>query len=94
MKLHRHTIGNAGFNTLRGPGVAMWDLGLFRQIDFGGGTNLQVRVEAFNVTNRPHFQNPGNGNTNRSNLRLNPLPGARASGSSASGSGLDSDDRR
>jgi hypothetical protein len=67
-------FGNSGFNTLRGPGVAMWDIGLFRQIDFGTGANLQLRVEAFNVTNRPHFQNPGgtSGNTNRSNLRLNP----------------------
>ena len=65
-------FGNAGFNTLRGPGVAMWDLGLFRQIDFGDRANLQLRVEGFNVTNRPQFQNPGNGNTNRSNLRLNP----------------------
>jgi hypothetical protein len=65
-------LGTAGFNSLRGPGVAQWDIGLFRQIDFGNRANLQLRVEAFNVTNRPHFQNPGNGNTNRSNLRLNP----------------------
>jgi hypothetical protein len=34
--------------------------------------NLQVRAEIFNVTATPRFQNPGNGNTNVSNLRLNP----------------------
>jgi hypothetical protein len=62
-------LGNSGYNTLRGPGVAQWDIGLFRQIDFGGRANLQLRLEAFNVTKRPHFSNPG---TNRSNLRLNP----------------------
>lgn len=62
-------FGNAGFNTLRGPGVAQWDLGLFRQIQLTGRRNLQVRVEAFNVTNRPQFSNPG---SNRSSLRLNP----------------------
>jgi hypothetical protein len=52
--------------------VAQWDIGLFRQIDLGNRANLQLRIEAFNVTNRPHFRNPGRGNTNRSNLRLNP----------------------
>ncbi|MGH9309821.1 MAG: carboxypeptidase regulatory-like domain-containing protein [Vicinamibacterales bacterium] len=62
-------FGNAGFNTLRGPGVAQWDVGLFRQIPLGGTANVQLRVEAFNVTNRPHFANPG---ANRSSLRLNP----------------------
>jgi hypothetical protein len=61
-------FGNAGFNTVRGPGTAQWDLGLFRQINLGRQTNLQLRVEAFNVTNRPQFSNPG---ANRSNLRVN-----------------------
>jgi len=62
-------FGNSGFNILRGPGVAQWDLGLFRQIALGGQRNLQVRVEGFNVTNRPQFGNPG---SNRSSLQLNP----------------------
>ena len=62
-------FGNAGFNTVRGPGVAQWDLGLFRQINLGGVRTLQLRIEAFNVTNRPHFNLPG---SNRSSLRLNP----------------------
>jgi hypothetical protein len=62
-------FGNAGFNTLRGPGVAQWDIGLFRQIPLRGTANVQLRVEAFNLTNRPHFSNPG---ANRSSLRLNP----------------------
>ncbi len=62
-------FGTAPFNVLRGPGVASWDLGIFRQIDLRNGLNVQLRVEAFNVTNRPRFSNPG---TNVSNLRLNP----------------------
>lgn len=62
-------FGNAGFNTVRGPGTKEWDLGLFRRIDFARRINLQVRVEAFNVTNTPQFDNPG---TNVSSLRLNP----------------------
>jgi hypothetical protein len=62
-------FGNAGFNTVRGPGNKQWDIGLFRQVNLGGQRNLQFRVEAFNVTNTPHFANPG---SNRSSLRLNP----------------------
>jgi hypothetical protein len=62
-------FGTAPFNVLRGPGVASWDLGIFRQLDLGNGLNVQLRVEAFNVTNRPRFSNPGG---NVSNLRLNP----------------------
>jgi hypothetical protein len=62
-------FGTASFNSVRGPGVASWDLGVFRQLQFRGGMNLQVRMEAFNVTNRPRFSNPGG---NVSNLRLNP----------------------
>jgi hypothetical protein len=62
-------LGTAGFNSLRGPGQRQWDVGLFRQINLGGQRNLQLRVEAFNVTNTPHFSNPG---ANRSSLQLNP----------------------
>ena len=42
---------------------------MFRQINLGGQRNLQLRVEAFNVTNTPQFSNPG---SNRSSLQLNP----------------------
>jgi hypothetical protein len=62
-------LGNAGFNSMRGPGVKQWDVGLFRQINLGRQTNLQVRIEAFNVTNTPQFGNPG---SNVASLRLNP----------------------
>jgi Carboxypeptidase regulatory-like domain/TonB dependent receptor len=62
-------FGTAPFNVLRGPGVASWDLGIFRQVDLPNGVNVQLRVEAFNVTNRPRFSNP-NGDVSR--LRLNP----------------------
>jgi Carboxypeptidase regulatory-like domain len=61
-------FGTAPFNVLRGPGVASWDLGIFRQVDLPRGLNLQLRAEVFNVTNRARFNNPG---ANVSNLRLN-----------------------
>ena len=62
-------FGTASFNAVRGPGVANWDLGIFRQLQLGRQANLQVRLEMFNVANRPKFSNPG---ANVSNLRLNP----------------------
>ena len=60
-------FGNVGRNTMRGPGVANLDLGLFRTFKIGPSYNLQFRAEAFNATNTPHFNNP-NGNVNSSNF--------------------------
>ncbi len=66
-------FGTASFNVLRGPGYANWDLGLFREFRIREKLNLQFRLEAFNVTNTPHFNNPGSSNnTNVSNMQLNP----------------------
>jgi hypothetical protein len=54
---------------MRGPGYANWDFGLFRQIDLPRNLNVQLRFEAFNALDTPHFNNPGG---NVSNLQLNP----------------------
>jgi hypothetical protein len=61
-------FGNAGFNTLEGPGIVQWDMGIFRRFDVGR-TNVQLRIEGWNITNTPQFNNPG---SNRSSLQLNP----------------------
>jgi len=55
-------FGNTGRNSVRGPGWWNVDLGLFRRFPIGR-TTLEARVEAFNLTNTPHFSNP-NGNVN------------------------------
>ncbi len=60
-------FGNVGRNTMRGPGVANLDLGLFRSFKVRE-SDLQFRLEAFNATNTPHFANP-NGNVNSCELR-------------------------
>jgi hypothetical protein len=62
-------FGNAGFDSLYGPGYANLDLSFFRQFAVHGSNTLQFRVEIFNVTNTPHFANPS---ANVSNLQLNP----------------------
>jgi Carboxypeptidase regulatory-like domain len=60
-------FGNVGRNTMRGPGVVNLDASLFRSFAIKGRAQLQFRLEAFNVTNTPHFSNP-NGNVNSSNF--------------------------
>ncbi len=51
-------FGNTGRNTVRGPGWWNIDLSLFRRFPIGKKLNLEARVEAFNLTNTPHFTNP------------------------------------
>ena len=70
-------FGTAGFNSLRGPGVGNWDVGLFREFSIRERFRIQFRAEAFNATNTPHFSNPGG---NVSNLTLNPDGTVRALG--------------
>ncbi|MPZ16946.1 MAG: hypothetical protein GEV06_03360 [Luteitalea sp.] len=54
-------FGNAGRNVLRGPDFNNLDLTLFKRIPFsrlGDQGEIQFRLEAFNVTNTPHFDLP------------------------------------
>jgi hypothetical protein len=62
-------FGNSSLNLLRGPGLVNWDFGVFREFAFKERYKLQFRMEAFNLSNTPHFANPG---ANASNLSLNP----------------------
>ncbi len=50
--------GNAGRNIIRGPGYVNLDLGLVKLIPINDRVRLQLRTEAFNVTNTPHFAMP------------------------------------
>ena len=51
--------GTAGRNIVEGPGYRNVDLGVFRDIRFGGRTTVQFRVEATNVLNIVNLTNPG-----------------------------------
>jgi hypothetical protein len=59
-------FGTASYDSVRGPGYADLDLGLFRDFQIREGLILQFRGEALNATNTPHFANPdsniGDGN--------------------------------
>ncbi len=51
-------FGNAGRNSLRGPGLFDLDLGVFRTFGLTERFKLQFRAESFAVTNTPQFANP------------------------------------
>lgn len=51
-------FGTAGFNSMRGPGVGNWDIGIHRLFRLTERVNLQFRMESFNFTNTPKFNNP------------------------------------
>jgi hypothetical protein len=53
------TFGNAGINSLRGPGYWSDDLSLFRDIPVTEQMKLQFRFEAFDVFNHPNLGTPG-----------------------------------
>jgi hypothetical protein len=49
------TYGNAGRNTLPGPGLVNFDLGLYRQFQVTERVAVQFRSEFFNLPNRANF---------------------------------------
>ncbi|MBC8167968.1 MAG: hypothetical protein H7Y20_19125, partial [Bryobacteraceae bacterium] len=53
-----YTIGNSGRNILRGPGIANWDLSVFKNFNAGERRHLQIRWEMFNAWNTAQFFNP------------------------------------
>ena len=52
------TFGNSGRNTLTGPGFRTLNLALVKRIMFGPRRSIDLRAEAFNLTNRTNFDLP------------------------------------
>jgi hypothetical protein len=61
------TFGNSARNSQRGPGSKNVDLGVHKTFSTGGGTRLQVRIEAFNAFNWVNLAAP-NTTQNSSNF--------------------------
>jgi hypothetical protein len=52
------TFGNAGRNSVRGPGFASFDLAVSKRLQTGGRTALTIGLQAFNLFNRTNFDLP------------------------------------
>jgi hypothetical protein len=52
------TFGNIGRNALNGPGYYVINLALSRRIALREKHVIELRAEAFNVTNHAHFNSP------------------------------------
>jgi hypothetical protein len=50
--------GNSAPNSLWGPGLVTWDMGVFKNFRFFERWNLQFRSEFFNTLNHANFSNP------------------------------------
>jgi hypothetical protein len=48
-------LGNLGYNTMTGPGLATFDFSLLKNIPVTESTSFQFRTEFFNLANRPNF---------------------------------------
>jgi hypothetical protein len=61
-----NVLGNSGRNSLYGPGLATWDLSIFKNTrieKISENFNVQFRAEFFNVLNHTNFLSPGFLNT-------------------------------
>lgn len=52
------TFGTLGRNTLRGPGINNWDLGITKRTKLTERTSVEFRAEFFNAWNHAQFLNP------------------------------------
>lgn len=59
-------FGNSGRNSLRGPGFQNYDLSLVRNFRIGESFRIEIRGEAYNLTNSPRWGNPINSVNNPS----------------------------
>ena len=48
----------SGVGSLRGPAFWQWDQAVSRQFQIGAGQQIEIRVEAFNVTDSLRLGNP------------------------------------
>jgi hypothetical protein len=55
----RYTFGDAGRNIIEGPGFAVVDAALYKNVPINQRHRAQLRFEAFNLLNRTNLNNPG-----------------------------------
>lgn len=68
---HYGHLGDAGRNILRGPGYFNLDASVMRDFKISERLTFQFEVDAFGLTNTPHFNNPTNNSSNADISRAN-----------------------
>ncbi len=66
-----YTFGNAGRNTLDGPGLVNFDVSMIKNISITEGRMVQFRSEFFNLMNTPHFGLNSQGSVQAPNRSVN-----------------------
>jgi hypothetical protein len=51
------------FAEVRGPGYAVLDLSLLKNVELGGNRQLQLRLESYNALNRANLRDPSTSTT-------------------------------
>ena len=74
-----YTYGNSGRNIIVGPGTNQIDFSLFKEIPIPvrEGMHLEFRAEAFNLFNKPQFDNPNESGATAGAATIG-IPGASA----------------
>jgi hypothetical protein len=57
----RAAFGTSGFDSLRGPGLNNWDMGIHKSFPIYREATFTFRGELFNVWNHTQFANPNSG---------------------------------
>jgi hypothetical protein len=52
------TFGNLERNSIHGPATRQFDLLVAKRVDIRGTSNVELRMEVFNLFNRDNFANP------------------------------------
>jgi len=76
--------GNLGRNELTGPGTYALNMALSKTFAIRESVKLDVRGEAFNVSNTPQFSNPSNSITSST---FGQITGTRSTGTGVNGTG-------
>ena len=77
-----NTFGTMGRSVWSGPGQFRLDAGVSRWIDFSERWKMQIRADAYDLTNTPFFSNP---NTDINSQSFGFVTGTVGSGSGVNG---------
>ncbi len=80
-------VGNAGRNSMIGPGFFNLNAALAKTTQFGERLTMQLRLETVNTTNTPQFANPNGGCCTANNANFGYITGTLSSGSGSVNAG-------